>query len=246
MKTNNNHSDEFYEKLDNHELSDLNIYRLHYIDYYRIGETFGKTDNNIALMEWTSKKFMLPNEMNRKDAFKVISYLQMYVRNDLKLIPNSLNEVQYLVEVLELPRYGFKVIDDNNEIDTNELFIVNGRVKLFKENDLYNKYYKWFNADVKFSDVKKIYNDCNLEFTNPKYILDDKEKIVKDNIKEMRLINSVRRGRIPYRTIGEAKEILADIGALNLCGYRVDDYINGELDIDKLCENDVKIKCKKH
>ena len=43
---------EFQVDLEDHEVENQNIYRLHFINYHRILENAGNKDNNVGLIDW--------------------------------------------------------------------------------------------------------------------------------------------------------------------------------------------------
>lgn len=70
---------EFDTELEDHQLGNQSIYRLYYINYHRIGEYQGRTDNNVGEINWPFQPFMFPEGMSRKDGFKVLSYLTDFI-----------------------------------------------------------------------------------------------------------------------------------------------------------------------
>ena len=68
---------EFDAELENHPLGNQNIYRLHYINYHRIGNKY--SSDNIGIVNWSFKPFMFPNGIDREDGFKVLSYLTDFI-----------------------------------------------------------------------------------------------------------------------------------------------------------------------
>ncbi len=171
-----NRNFEFEAKLENHPLSNQNIYRLYYINYHRINEFPGCRDNNIGVIDWPFKPFMLPNGMSREDAFKVLSYLTDFIERELKLEPGSQKSVAVLDHVLDLERLGFRRVNislDKDCEDIIELFTVTGRLQLFKNSSQYRKYVEWYQENVTFSEVKKIYKKCGIEFYD---LVNKKEK----------------------------------------------------------------------
>ena len=69
--TNFNRNYEFEAELEDHEIGNQNVYRLHYIDYHRIGEHYGKTSNKVGVIDWPFEPFMFPQNMRREERFKV-------------------------------------------------------------------------------------------------------------------------------------------------------------------------------
>ncbi len=152
---------EFDAELEDHPLGNQTKYRLYYMKYYR------KQDSTVGAMDWPFIPFMLPEGMNREDAFKVLSYLTDFIERRLDLEPCSYKSVALLDDVLNLERLGFKrineTLDDNEVID---LFTVAGRVELFKRSKHYSKYFEWYVENVTFDEVKDIYHKCNIEFSD--------------------------------------------------------------------------------
>ena len=159
---------EFDAELENHPLGNQNIYRLYFINYHRIGEHYGMpTPNNIGLINWPFNPFMLPDGMEREDAFKVLSYLTDFIEKEADLESCSFRSVEALDKVIDLERLGFKRLDiklDDYSLDVINLFTISGRVLLFKKSQHYDRYFEWYSEGVTFDDVKSIYNKCGIEF----------------------------------------------------------------------------------
>ncbi len=161
--TNKNY--EFEAELEDHQIGNQNIYRLHYVNYHRIGEQYGKTDNNIGVIDWPFKPFMLPDGMSREDGFKVLSYLTDYIEKKLNLSPCSYKSVSNLNNVLDLERLGFKRVNtDVNDNDIIDLFTVSGRLLLFKNSKNYQKYFEWYTENITLDEIKSIYDKCGINF----------------------------------------------------------------------------------
>lgn len=162
---------EFEAELMDHPLGDSNIYRLHYVNYHRFGESYGMGPNNSAIVNFPYKPFMLPEGMSREDAFKVLSYLTDYLEDKLDLDECSLESVEELNKLLDVERLGFTRININigpEESDVIDLFTVTGRVLLFKNSEYYSKYFEWYTKGVTLKEVKDIYAKCGREFENIK------------------------------------------------------------------------------
>ena len=152
---------EFEATLENHPLGSQNIYRLHYILYYRAE----CNSNNFRTMDYYFEPFELPNGMSREDAFRVLSYLTDYIESKSKLEPCSYRSVSLLNEALNLQRLGFKKVEKTcNENDIIDLFTISGRVALFKQSSYYSSYFDWYSENVTFTEVQKIYKKLNIEF----------------------------------------------------------------------------------
>lgn len=159
---------EFDAELENHPLGNQNIYRLYFIDYHRIGESYGmRRPDNVGVINWPFKPFMLPDGMSRDDAFKVLSYLTDFIEKEANLEPCSYKSVETLDKVIDLERLGFKRLDmnlDNDSTEVIDLFTIKGRILLFKQSKQYQKYFEWYTEGITFNQVKNIYNKCGIEF----------------------------------------------------------------------------------
>ena len=160
-----NRNYEFEAELEDHQIGNQNIYRLYYIDYHRIGENYGRTGNNVGVIDWPFKPFMLPYGMSREDGFKVLSYLTDFIEKQQNLIPCSYKSVSTLNSVLDLERLGFVRINANiDDSDVIDLFTVTGRLSLFKNSRYYQKYFEWYTEGITFDEIKEIYSKCGIEF----------------------------------------------------------------------------------
>lgn len=168
---------EFKAELEDHPLGNQNIYRLYYMNYHRIREYSGRTDNNVGVMDFPFKPFIFPEGMSREDGFKVLSYLTDFIEKQLNLKPCSYKSVATLNKVLDLERLGFKrvmVSIQNYDSDVIDLFTVSGRILLFKNDKQYQKYFEWYTEGITFDEVKEIYSKCGMEFYD--LILSEKQE----------------------------------------------------------------------
>lgn len=98
--------------------------------------------------------FILPENMEEKDAFMVISYLMMTFSRDLEVSITSPIVMLLINEVLE--KYHFKIVRSNeNTVDL--LNRITGKRKSNARDVL-----SWFSSSVSFLDVKGIYDKLNL------------------------------------------------------------------------------------
>lgn len=171
---------EFDAEFENHTLGNQNIYRLYYINYHRINEYPGNTINNVGVIDWPFKPFMLPDGMCREDAFKILSYLTDYIEASKDLEPASYNSVAMLDNVINLERLGFKRVDlqlDSNSDEVINLYTVTGRLLLFKGSNHYEKYFEWYTEGITFDEVKEIYDRCGIDFYDLVPIAKNENKI---------------------------------------------------------------------
>lgn len=154
---------EFTASLKDHPIDDQNIYRLYYVNYHRIGEYYG-THNNIGMMNWQCKPFMLPNGMTREEGFKVLSYLTDFIEKKNDIETCSIKSVMTLDGILDLEKFGFIRVKEDNEDKILNLFIVDGRLLLFKKSELYSKYFEWYVENVTLEEITNIYAKCNKKF----------------------------------------------------------------------------------
>ena len=160
---------EFSAELEDHPIGDQNIYRLYYINYHRIGERYGLGPDNIGMINIPFKPFMLPENMSREDAFKVLSYLTDYIEKTYDIEEGSYKSVSALNKLIDIDSLGFRRVDidldDKSDVVIN-LFTVSGRLLLFKNSEFYNKYFEWYSEGITLDEVRDIYSKCGVEFTN--------------------------------------------------------------------------------
>lgn len=155
---------EFDATLEDHPIGSQDIYRLYFVNYHRIGESYGRQDNNVGMINWSCKPFMFPEGMSREEEFKVLSYLTDFIEKREDIEPCSLKSVRTLDGVLDLERFGFKRVKEDDENKILNLFTVSGRLLLFKRSNLYPKYFEWYVENVTLEDVTNIYSKYNMEF----------------------------------------------------------------------------------
>lgn len=155
---------EFDATLEEHPVGNQYIYRLYFVNYHRIGESYGKQDNNVGMINWPCKPFMLPEGMSREEGFKVLSYLTDFIEKRDDTEPCSLKSVRTLDGILDLERFGFKRVMEDDENKILNLFTVSGRLLLFKRSKLYPKYFEWYVENVTLEEVTNIYTKYNMEF----------------------------------------------------------------------------------
>lgn len=122
----------------------LTSYRLNYYQLLSENKSF----------DMPLSTFILPENMDEKDAFMVISYLMMTFSSDLEVSITSPIVMLLINEVLE--KYHFKIVRSNeNTVDL--LNRITGKRKSNARDVL-----SWFSNSVSFLDVKGIYDKLNL------------------------------------------------------------------------------------
>lgn len=122
----------------------LTSYRLNYYQLLSENKSF----------DMPLSTFILPENMEEKEAFMVISYLMMTFSRDLEVSITSPIVMLLINEVLE--KYHFKIVRSNeNTVDL--LNRITGKRKSNARDVL-----SWFSNSVSFLDVKGIYDKLNL------------------------------------------------------------------------------------
>lgn len=155
---------EFDATLEDHPVGNQDIYRLYFVNYHRIGERYGRQGNNVGMINWPCNPFMFPEGMSREEGFKVLSYLTDSIGKREDIEPCSLKSIRTLDGVLDLERFGFKKVKEDDENKILNLFTVSGRLLLFKRSKLYPKYFEWYVENVTLEEVTNIYAKYNMEF----------------------------------------------------------------------------------
>lgn len=153
---------EFYADLEDHRIGNQNIYRLYYVNYHRIGSTYGQS--GIGMIDWAFDPFTLPEGMTREEAFKVLSYLTDFIEKKDGIESYSFFSVKMLNAVLDLERFGFKKLKEEDESKILDLFTISGRVALFKKSSMYQRYFEWYSKGVSREEVEAIYAKHNMPF----------------------------------------------------------------------------------
>ncbi len=120
--------------------------------------------NNVGLIDWPCKPFMLPDGMSREEGFKVLSYLTDFIEKREDIAIGSLTSVRTLDLVFDKERFGFRRVEETDEDKIINLFTVDGRALLFKKSDLYKKYFEWYVENVTKEEVEEIYSKIGIEF----------------------------------------------------------------------------------
>ena len=167
---------EFDATLENHPICNQDVYRLYFVNYHRIGENYGRCDNNIGVINCPCEPFMFPEGISREEGFKVLSYLTDFIEKRCEIEPCSLKSVITLDNVFDLERFGFKRVDEDDEDKILNLFTVSGDSLLFKRSKLYPKYFEWYVENVTLEEVINIYAKYNMEFRDIVWLDDQNNK----------------------------------------------------------------------
>lgn len=168
---------EFDAELDDHIVPDTGLYKLSFVDYHRYGENYGIYSNNVSLLYWSGDVFTLPSNMDKNDAFKVLSYLTDFIEKEDDIEIGSLKSVRTLDAALNLERFGFRKVNCNDKTAAVELFTVAGRSLLFKKSSYYKRYFNWYTEGVTLEEVEQIYAKAGMEFRDIVWLKDKvKEK----------------------------------------------------------------------
>jgi len=146
--------------LKNHPLGNQNMYRFHYMNYYELGKS------SYGSIEWAFEIFKLPQNITRDEAFKIFSYFKDYIQSYLNIENGVFEKTSLLDDIIK--KLGFKKV--TNYIDDDEcvidLFVIEGRKDFFKKTDFYEKYYNWYSPNIKFDEIKKIFDKASIPFDN--------------------------------------------------------------------------------
>ncbi len=132
---------DFEVSLENHLIGNQTIYRLYYVNYHKIGEGYLE-GRHFGVIKVPFRPFQLPEQMAREGGFKVLSYLTDFIEANKNVAPCSLQSIRMLDHLLNAENLRFRRIDEEDESKILDLFAVDGRVRLFKKSDLYEKYFE--------------------------------------------------------------------------------------------------------
>ncbi len=119
---------------------------------------------------------MLPEGMTREEGFKILSYLTDFIERREDTDIGSLKSVRTLDGVLDLDRFGFRKVKSNDPID---LYIVDGRILLFKNSKFYKDYFNWYKEGITKEEIEEIYIKHNMTFEDIKWLDNPIQRILK-------------------------------------------------------------------
>ncbi len=143
--------------LEDHEVSDSNIYRLHFVDY-------DKNSKGYVSTQYISKPFKFKYPMSRKEQLDVVSYLFNFVHLLTGVNINTFTATRLVCGVMvDYPQFGIVNASNAKEEDIIDLYVLNGNIKVFKNSHYYDNYFNWYNPSMEYSDVDKLYKRYDVE-----------------------------------------------------------------------------------
>ena len=100
----------------------------------------------------------------------ILSYLTDFVEERDDVEECSLKSVRELDRLLSIKELGFTHVEEEDEDKILDLFTIDGRILLFKQSKLYQKYFEWYTEGITFEEIKEIYNKHNIDFNDVFYI----------------------------------------------------------------------------
>lgn len=136
--------------LENHEVVDSNIYRLHYI-------SFDKDSKGVRSTQYIGKPFAMRYRMSREELFDIVSYLFTFVKNMTGIRSTSFTGTRLVNDVIKnYPQYGLERLEEADEDRIVDLYVIDGNAKTFKKTRYYERFINWYNPDVSFDNVSQI------------------------------------------------------------------------------------------
>lgn len=139
--------------------NDQSMFRLRVVHFGTIGKDYGI--NLKELIDWPYDAFMIPEKMNTKEAFYVLSYLIQKIEQDLKLEECSHQAVTILNKILE--DFYFRKVPECKE-KIVDLYTITGDMRRFNKSEYNSKYFEWFTDEVDLEKVKGIYDKYGYTF----------------------------------------------------------------------------------
>lgn len=191
------------KRIKQNRMKNADIYRLHYIYFSYFGHDYGHD-----LMECHNtvmQGFKLPNEMDMKDAFLIISYLTDIVERVFSI--QEASSMSVIMTDKFLSYFGFQRIETNTykiyeaepatilnvarkawhihaksilRDDIIDLYTVNDGTGLFGRTIFGKEYVDWYIKNVTEAEVKYILSKLNLEFSEEDLISKIKESFATD------------------------------------------------------------------
>lgn len=173
------------------QVKQSSVIRLYYVALEKFS-AYGTNQAKIGQTHGISNPFKLPDGMNIEDALGVISYLSGKIEKENNLQHACEKSVDLTSKILS--DYGFEKIETDKKGHyhavaeyvplmqikaTNfpackqingavDLFTVGGDFKIFKNTDLYERYFNWFKKGITRRDVEAIYKKIGATHLLPK------------------------------------------------------------------------------
>lgn len=145
----------------NSNLKNNKVYRLRYIkfhnsDYYYNSKEFDIIDIPFDL-------FLIPNNIAQVDGFKILSYLIDLIEKNNNIKKRNIDSVESLNNIIKQKNFIFKIINKNVKDDNIiDLFVVIGKMELFRNSKYNNKYFEWYTPNVSENEIDKICKKYNI------------------------------------------------------------------------------------
>ena len=155
---------EYEAVLNNHKIPNSNVYRLHYMGYFRVKRRKARPVDEIRVVDDAYDMFIPPKGMSHEEVFAILSYLSDYIERYAGDISYH-ESVTLLDDALDIKRLGFKRVSNSNLIDNYvDLYTVVGRLLLFKHSSNYYNFFHWYIPNVKYNQVQNIYRKYGMNF----------------------------------------------------------------------------------
>lgn len=229
---------DYNTKLKSHSVPNQPFYNLRYINYHKLNDIFiDKNSDHIF------SPFMLPDNMRKDEAFKVLSYLIDSIEFNLSIDKVSLKAITVLNSLLDLEKLGFKRLEFKPYPEyIQDLFIINGKINLFKMSKHYKKYFNWYIPNIKKEEVEAIYKRCGMIF---KDLEKEDYKLKNDSVKQpyskMRLYTLKDLSNVFFKT-KEELEAYMKINKLKNKEIIIIDYLGhmaGRSDVIKIISSNI-------
>jgi len=153
-------------ELENHDIPDSNVYRIHYIRFHN--------GSKVLSTQYISYPFKMKSPMTQEEVLDIISFLYDQVYLITGTNPNSFAGARLLdLNILNYDKFNFTRVDD---VDTNkviDLYIIDRNKKTFKKSKYYDNYFDWYKPGVSYEKVEAIYKKYGIElYKKPEHVLE--------------------------------------------------------------------------
>ena len=152
------------------------IYRIRYIKFHNSNYFYNSKDFDIIDVPFDM--FLFPNNMSQVEGLKILSYLIDLIEKNNNIKNRNINSVESLNNIIKEKNSIFKTIHKNIKDDNViDLFVVIGKMELFRNTKYNNKYFEWYYPNVSTNEIDRICkkNNINLE----KMIKESEKQLIK-------------------------------------------------------------------